>query len=126
MGRSDIGPGLSGASGAVDISAEEAHHVLRNLSETGVKWLRANLHEHVAHVLDQDKLRLITGGSEVPIELDRLRLENRRVVDTLNKQDGRRVRSNVMRGTGKNQVPVIIRCRRLAECRRERTLMLAQ
>ena len=88
---------------------EEAHDVFRDLSKAGVKRLRANLHEHVAHVLDQDKLGLITRGFEVPIELNRLRLENQRVVDTLNKKDGRRVRSNEMRGAGKNQVPVIIR-----------------
>jgi hypothetical protein len=39
---------------------EEAHHFVRNLLVTGVEWLRANLREHVAHVLDQDKLSLVT------------------------------------------------------------------
>ena len=73
-----------------------------------VKWPRANLHEHVAHVLHQDKLCLVTRGFEVPIELDGLRLEDCRVVDTLNKKDGRRVRNNEMRGAGKNQIPMIV------------------
>ncbi len=87
---------------------EEAHEVFRDLSKARVKRLRTNLHEHVAHVLDQDKLSLITHGFEVSIELNRLRLQNLRVVDTLNKKDGRRSRSNEICGAGKNQIPLII------------------
>ena len=60
---------------------------------------------------------LITGGCKVPVELDRLRLENQRVVDTLNKKDGRRVRDNEMRGTGESQVPVIIQAEDLLNVR---------
>ena len=52
----------------VHVFVEEAHHVLRNLWETGVEWLRANLREHVPHVLDQDKLSLVTRSLEVSIE----------------------------------------------------------
>jgi len=88
-------------------SAPWPRHVLRDLLKAGVKRLRANLHEHVAHVLDQDKLRVITRGFEIPEELDRLGLANFRVVDTLNKEDGRRVRRDEMRGAGKSQVRVI-------------------
>ena len=42
------------------------------------------------------------------MELNRLRLENLRVVGTLNKKDERRIRSDEMRGAGKNQTSVII------------------
>ncbi len=86
---------------------KEVDHVLRNRSKTRVKWSRANLDEHVAHVLDQDKLCLVTRGFEVPIELHGLRLEDCRVVDALNKKDGWRVRDNEMCGAGKKQVPAI-------------------
>jgi hypothetical protein len=92
----------------VHMFAEEADHVLRNLPEIGLKWFRANLHEDVPHVLDEDKLSLITRGFEVSVELNRLRLENQRVVDTLNKKHGRRFRSNEVCGTGKKQVSVIV------------------
>jgi len=91
------------------VFVEEAHHVLRNLPETRVNRLRADLREHVPHVLDQDKLRLITRGFEVSIEFNRLRLKHVCVVDTLDNQNRRRVRDNEMRGASKNQSPAVAR-----------------
>ena len=69
-GAGQLSNGLIGTSGSVDRFAiedresrshlpcivEETNHVLRNLSNARVQWLRANPHEHVAHVLDQEKL----------------------------------------------------------------------
>ena len=63
---------------------EESDHFLRNLSKTRVNRLRADLYEHVTHVLHQDQLCLITRGLEVPVELNRLRPKNFRVVVALN------------------------------------------
>ena len=87
---------------------EEADDVARDLSKTGVERLRADLHEHVTHVLDQDQLSPVTRSLEVSIEFDRLRFEDFCVVDSLNKKDGGRVRSNVGRGAGTNEVSMII------------------
>jgi len=87
---------------------EEAHDVVPNASKTRVERFRADLHEHVAHVLHQDQLSLVTRGLEIPIELNRLRFENFRVVDSLHQKDGRRVRNNEMRGARKSQIPMIV------------------
>ncbi len=54
------------------LTVEEAHNLLRNLREAGVERLRADLHEHVTHVLHQEKLSTVTSCLEVSIELNRL------------------------------------------------------
>jgi hypothetical protein len=76
---------------------EEARHVFRDLLTARVHRLHANLGKRVAHVLNQDKLSVITRRFELSEELNRLRLEHFRVVDTLNQKDGRRVRRNEVR-----------------------------
>ena len=45
----------------VSFGVEETHYLVRDLPHTGVERLRANLHEHVPHVLDQEQLSLVTG-----------------------------------------------------------------
>jgi hypothetical protein len=89
------------------VFVEGSHHVLRKLPEARVNRLRAGLREHVPHAPDQDKLRLITRGFEVPVEFNRLRLKDFCVVDTLHNENRRRVRGNEMRGASKNQIPAI-------------------
>jgi hypothetical protein len=105
QGRS--APGWIVGPPTLPVLAEEAHHVLRDLPEAGVYRLRAGLLEHVPHVRDQDKLRLIIRGLEVFMEFNRLRLKDFSVVDTLNNKNRRRVRGNEMRGAGKNQIPAV-------------------
>jgi hypothetical protein len=70
QGRS--APGWVAGPPTLPVFVEEAHHVLRNLPEARVYRLRAGLLEHVPHVRDQDKLRLITRGLEVFMEFNRL------------------------------------------------------
>src|SRR5271166_3388101 len=52
-------------------------------------------------------------GFEVPIEFHRLRSKDFRVVVTLNKKDGRRVRDNEMGWAGEKQIPAINRAKDL-------------
>ena len=98
-------------------SGEEAHHVLRNLSEAGVKWFRANLHEHVPHVLDQDKLGLVTGGLEVPIQLNRLRFKDFRVTRPPERSEWA-ASSRQRNAWGSLEPHPSCCCQRPAECRR--------
>ena len=66
---------------------EEPHDVLRNLREAGDYRLRSGLFEHVTHVLHQDQLGTCTGCLQVSIEFGRLRLQDLRVVYTLDNED---------------------------------------
>ena len=105
MLRTMQGPGALGL--RVLRSVEEVDDVVRDLLKTGLDGLRANLGEHVAHVLHQDQLGLVSGSPQVPVQLDRLRRQDLRVVQALDEKDRRGVRSDVMCRTGKDEIQVV-------------------